>query len=821
MVDFILQYHDQFEFDSTGTIEDLQIGQKEGFLNELTLALKLPLNDKTRFNRINQIAQSLTFEGYKNGYEGRMTIRKEQNAPALIQIKDEIFKTLGTAQLDVSQNMEIFLRLTRTGPTLSSDAFFESHLRRHFTSPKDLARVKRWLRDKRFKNDDYRLELTQKVMAEEIENLAKSPHPDYKKILVLVQDLDACAPAGSLEKDNFLENLGVKFHLSGRYLQGLIEDFKSMNWRRENPFLINFGSAMAESVSDLSPKSRYEFIQFLMDPEASGGQLPQELVERIESGLFEAGKKDLASVELGAIKATAMDKAQQIKINVEAQIKGTSPFERIPMIEVIMTNGRSSLVNSPDYPLNLIRNLLKIPAESDEEKYIRAYLDINPKWTNSVTLGYLLSQKSKDKRDINSLFEAFNTVGRKFGQASSFWEIFGKENAIENAKLKDQAKPMTWAEVEKNLSPNERELIKHPIKVLGSASGKTVYLVLLKDDTLAALAVQPENIQQQIKSDLDLAERYLERLKYYGISHSNSAFLNLLIKSFKKNLASEVQIDQEVPKLQKVNEILGKINDLKLEEMKDITFETPEVITKFKPRANAALFSVADAVPFRELTAEQQARVGPAIVQASIKMLFQFGWFDADRHRGQWFVNFKEDGKIKITFLDAGQLTFYSPDRSWKWDPRLSLARFIEALNAKDAKSIVHYASLMLDEKESKKIDNPVELENSIKEILAKSEKRNPDSREELQEIISLLAEKDIILDDIFSFGALKGLMTLKGENFVNESSFEAILKSEIKDLYKAKWPAMVFSKSIKKSSSKGRTEPSYSTAKCNKALQH
>ncbi len=167
-----------------------------------------------------------------------------------------------------------------------------------------------------------------------------------------------------------------------------------------------------------------------------------------------------------------------------------------------------------------------------------SYLSVIPEHEVSPSLAYLLSQSKSDKRSIVSLFELFSTVGIKFGQLSSIWQIFGPEVAAETRHLKDNAPAMSRSEILERLRELLPAELAHGIElveILGSASVKTVVRVRLLDGREAVMALQPSAIHNQIATNLDLGLRFLNELERRNLVRQ-SRMLGTLIRALREQL---------------------------------------------------------------------------------------------------------------------------------------------------------------------------------------------------------------------------------------------------------------------------------------------
>ncbi|NUM89633.1 MAG: hypothetical protein HUU37_10545, partial [Bdellovibrionales bacterium] len=564
-------------------------------------------------------------------------------------------------------------------------------------------------------------------------------------------------------------------------LLALVEDEKSINWKKANPLLVNMGSAVGGPIANASPETRRKFLEYLLDPE--GKEMPEFLLkdveETIHAEILRAGKvKDPA-----AIRQLASEGAYAFKYKLEAALMDATPNERIPLFELLLSSGKNGLLHDPAFPLNISRRYLGYGAGSVEEKLLSAFLAVVPPHERSVTVAYLLSQVGQDKSGVKSLFEVFQTVGIKFGQMTSIWKVFGEEVAKETAALKDSAAPLSKAEIEevlKALPAGERGRIQRLKRVVGSASLKTVAEVELMDGREAVLLVQRPFAEDQIRSNLDLSARFLQELKRRKVDVPVGLF-DAVVADLRSQVLGETKMTDEAEKIRAARAHFERLNRDMTGRMNGYRFSVPALVEGFQPRDNILLLEKAEGVTWARAPAELRKATGAQIVESSLRTLFREGWFDPDRHGGNILV----DPKTKtIHPIDFGQAETYSKHPFWKSDDRYVFMRFLQGISEGDEKLVWENGLKMAEPGASVDLAG---LRTRLAGALDATKDKPVHDR--IIAVTNAFVDSGGKFERRFSFGGLKGLMILHGEQYVSSEEFASILKQEAAALIRSKLP--------------------------------
>lgn len=530
--------------------------------------------------------------------------------------------------------------------------------------------------------------------------------------------------------------------------------------------MVNLGSAAMAKIASLPVSRRILFIEYLLEPEKR--PFPVSLLKDLERSIYdEFMALDDRDRPRDAAKL-ANEGALKLQLELEQGLMDATPLERIPLFELLLAAGQYPLLKEPGFLNDVSRRYLGYAEKSREEKLLKAYLKIIPEHERSVSLAYLLSQIGEDKSSVKNLFQVFQTVGVKFGQLSSIWKIFGEAVSEETASLKDKAEPMTKAEVLKelhhSLTPEEFSKIKRLKRVIGSASLKTVVLAELEGSKEAVIMVQRRFTQPQIDSNLRLAQDFINEIKRENLLPEGAGLFDCLLETVRSQLAAETKMSLEARRLREAKSLYAPL------DQNGWTFKVPGLIAGFKERDNVLVLEKADGVRFDQLPQKQKASAGEAILRSSLRLLFWDGWFDADRHVGNQLI---DSHKKIISPIDFGQAMSFSKKPFWRTDDRLELARFLRALGGSDPHGLSRAGLAM---------GHGGRAPKSLAPLLTKA-LAGKDLAARVIAVVNAFADAGAPIDGRFSFGALKGLMTLYGEGYVKPERFEALLKDEIKTL--------------------------------------
>lgn len=721
---------------------------------------------------------------------GQYHVAATVNTPQLRELKTKAATLASGLNIPLADHLHLFRRLTGTAATPSTDAYFQKKIEPVFDEAAAEAAglgLTTILDQGRIAGTSLQLTLTRRLLEPEVERMTAAPQ-DPEALNRLIETINAYVRQGSLRKDEYLESLAWRLELKGPELGAFIEDEKSYNWRKANPMLLRFGSALSSEISKFSPSARRDFIRFLIEPE--GRELPAVILKELRGNLFNAAlaadKAKKYHNSPATIKKDSERAADLMKLKIEAALIDASPFERIPLFELLLSAGDNALQQAADFPYNVARDFLKYEKDSKEEKMLAAYLTVVPAHERTVSLAYLLSQAGDNKSSVNHLFEVFQTVGVKFGQMSSTWKLFGEEIARQTSTLKNAARPMTKAEIleaaQQELTPQEFARIKRLVKIIGSASLKTVVLVELTDGREVVMLLRRPHAAEQIESNLALGKDFLRELDRRGMTAA-SALFNAVLDAVRGQLTVELKMTREAYQLLAAKEFYNGLNRSMSAQLKGWRFEVPALVPGFELRDTLMFMEKAQGTTYDKLSPSDRAQAGPLIVESSLRLLFRKGWFDADRHTGNQLI----DADRKVIYpLDFGQATLFSKTAFWKTDDRYEFSQFLRALGAGDAASLLSHGQAMSSQGPTKDM---TALRLKIEQTLT----GDGSMADQLVSLVTAFADHSLPLDGKFTFGAFKSLMTLYGESYALEEDFRRVLGREISRLLVKKFPQTIF----------------------------
>jgi len=679
--------------------------------------------------------------------------------------------------LDSEKAWELYQRLTvKKSGSKATDEFLEHLLKKvdWEKNPDWQLKVEQALRDGRVSSSELQVDLSKAVTNHQILKAKANGKIEEQFVNQLVENTKTHVPRGGFARDALLENIAWKAGVSGDLLE-IIENEKSYNWRKIQPIFANIGSTVSAAIEKMDDKTRQKLLLYIVNPKVNPfperemaitlmGNLPQ-----IKTGNIVLDKE---AEQLTTKTRKAIDQ-------FKALIVESKPEERIPVIETLVDHMRPQIGTDDQFFLRMMRDIIGYTKGGTEEKLLVPFLKVIPEHERTVTLAYLMSQISREKGSVASLFEVFQTVGIKFGQMSSVWKLFGPEVTKETAKLKDGATPLAKVEVERilkeTLTPSEHARIRELKEIIGSASLKTVVHAELDDGSQVAFLIQRPHAPEQVGGNIDLSLRYLDELKNCQMDLPRGMFQSV-ISGVKDQLADEMRMTKEAQRISEAESHFSKMNQELGSKLHGWHFEVPSVVPGFQVRDNLLVLKKVDGVSWGKSTLAAKEATGPAIVEANLRLLFREGWFNPDGHSGNFLID--EQNKA-IYPIDFGQATDFSKTGILKSDDRVVLAKFLAGVNRREAKSIAEAALQMGTHGTTSPSLKTVE--ESIQKCLNSATGKSTD--ELMVAIVNAIADTGLELNTKFSFGGIKGLLLLGGEDYVSSEKFAALLKQEILQL--------------------------------------
>lgn len=707
---------------------------------------------------------------------------------------------LSKRSMTFKQKLNAFWILTSIVVNSETDMFFKKFLLPTLKGNDKDSIVKGILKNRRILDPSFQVQLFESL---------QSPQTEPLEVSKVLGDLDNLLPSDSNEKDQLLEKLAWAHNLSGEKLDELIEKRKSTNWRKLSPSHLRYNGAISEVVKSLSQEDRMSLIDYLVRGQEAEKNLDNIIlkIKKSVNTTFSRSISLASRVQYFPIEELDF-KLAEARSAIVTWVNHSLPVQRVPIIEYLLVVGEKSIDSNELLMSRLKKNYLGLDAQSSESIFLQAYLDIVPSHEKNLILSYFMVNRDNregGKLNLAYILESmFGTPGIKFGQLAALYNLFGDEYTQQLTSLYNKANPMTKVEIElilkKNLGADfYQKNIKRIIKILGSASVKVVVLVEMMDDTFAAVMIKRPSVYAQTKTNMLMSKMYLKRLKHYALE-SNDPLMQPLIESMEDQIFDELDFKIETKNITASKAMVEKIMKSSANAFSGWTISVPSVLTKIPVTEDVFGLSAVQGVSAKDyfsdsnVSMKEKNIVGKSMVTVALRMLFLFGQFDPDRHPGNWMID--EKNKV-IHFIDAGQLASFPFSKSViRFDGRLAIAQFLDALSKDNSKEIVRAAMNLRPVGINSFIDEKLAV-NEVDRVLALKQATAGDT---LKEVIRSLYRAGIKLDGLYTFGALKGLMTLAGSNYVSFSELQVILKNEIVKLYVKKAPVIIAQKLLQSS---------------------
>jgi predicted unusual protein kinase regulating ubiquinone biosynthesis (AarF/ABC1/UbiB family) len=765
---------------------------KNDFINEIQEIKKISSNPEA-WSKLRSYVQLLANWDAKDKYTA-----KHQDA---IADTDEYTKALWdvvkSREFSVVQFYEMFIQLTNYKISPQSDEFFNQKVLPLLKPEERDITVRRILSQNRIYSEELRVSLAKKQTMQDVEAIRAKDYQTNNDLFGMAENLNRMAKNDSDLRDQVLEEIGWKLNLSDLKLKAYVEDEKSGNWRKNNANWMAVGSSISNLISGLNLRDKLELLDLALNHKQNAS-LPTWLYERIFDSVLKTTKAN-KSISAESKKIAAQEAAYKTKVALEKFLNSTTPLQRLPFIELLLASNKFDLIHRDNIYEMILTKHLMMEKGSNEEIMLDSFIKVIPEHEKALTLSYMLAQasgkKQKSTGNLRVILEVFQSVGIKFGQLASIWDIFGPEYKEELSELKDNAKPMSKHEIEtlirSSLDKTEQHLDINIRKVVGSASIKTVVLAEVgPQKKTVALMLQRPRVEEQIDTNLHLGRAFINELKKRKQEASSPLFMPL-VDALDEQFSSEIDFRIEAENTKKVAEFVKSLKS-ELHIPAGWSLEVPTILAQdIKPKNNMFVVEAIDGMTLRSaikqnlLSEKEKAEIGKVLVEVSLKMLFRHGSFDPDRHAGNWMINPKTK---KLYLIDVGQLTNFSMSKSpFKWDPRLTLAQFLRAVAEKKPSDVVHYAKMMSD---SANVNEAVAI-RAIQKVFETQQ----DQGKQMTELITALYGSGIKFRTEYTFGALKGLIVLFGEGYTDAKTFTDILASEIRTVIVKKLPALMTSK--------------------------
>ncbi|HPI39539.1 MAG TPA: AarF/UbiB family protein [Pseudobdellovibrionaceae bacterium] len=610
-----------------------------------------------------------------------------------------------------------------------------------------------------------------------------------------VKELDKLLPFPSPEKDAMIEDFLWSYHVNDLNLLGELSSAKANGGRRQlSPLAVQLGSGLSKNFAEMSRQETWSLLAYLSTAEDI--ELPT-IIKGFADRLSEFAARPYKGSPVTSERVQANRKLQILSSIIT--LKGLPWVEKIPTFEFLLTLGdnpwvKDSIVLNENWLM-----LLGLSTNTKVSLVLQSYLESIPTHEISVTLAYLLARKGEnldlDSGKLRDIFELFEIVGKKIGQAAHTWKLV--DGSVDLRDLKDHATPMLKLQivsaVYKHLGPEiANEIIDYQI-ILASGSIKTVTLVRFKNGKTAALETLSEHAEAQIRSSLYLAKKLILKLQYHGLI-SDETFIGNLISRLEYQLKTEVDFRHEAQQLVHARNIFLKVeNSLDVRIKKGWRFIVPQPISGIPVTQKVMIVDLAQGQAIDHLTESEKTEVGPLLFDAYILALLKFGWIDADRTVANQLIDPKSR---RIYILDLGQayqleVKTQSFVNQFQRDDRLRVFSLLMAIK-KNSIILIEQSINPLLNQNSRVLWKDPKIKDQLLSRWKKALLENVPLNIFLIQVISDLENHDIHFEDKFSVTTIKGIMTLFAEPYANPQQQMESFQRASKALVKEKIPAII-----------------------------
>jgi hypothetical protein len=753
------------------------------FLAELEEINRSPLSAEEKLKRLQRMV--FLFAPQKDADYSKMISAK--NA-ALKRIRKKFVETAISVPMTQAQSLEIFDWLTRSDRSKDTDLFLAHILAEHPLKPDSDAvnTLQTLLEDKRVHSPLAQLSVGQTLLEPKIAKL-KPGRVKTKQLEDLLEQIATVVPSDSQQRDDFLEDLAWRLEIESEEHLEMIEAQKSINWRKQDPRLVNFASFVSENVKDMDQDGRKELIRYLMNP---GNQdVPPTLVAALERKVDRDMVRENSDSTSAERQLKRDNRVYHAKSQLEAFASELTAEGKVPLFEMILHADERRIETHREYQKEIIREFLKLAPE--KERGLLVALNKMPDYEVAATLAYQMSYSGSDKSGAVAMAEAFKSVGKKTAQLAATWGIYGDQVSNELNKVKDDARPMSKLAARRamkaGLPEQEYAKIKRVRKRMGSAAMRSVFDVELYGGDEAAALVQYPNAKAQIDHHLNRSQKYLQGVESEGIE-MDAPVLKQMLQASRSQLYDELKGSREIERIQMAEHFYAKMNrDLAGTLGSEWKFEVPG-LKKSIQSSETVLFTKLikpnpmvqgkTIVNFKDMPAgPEKTRVGRAIVEASLRGLFRDEFFDPDRHFGNFLIDLENKTIHPIDFGQAEPIRNRNP---FSADYRYRLSMVLKSVESGDAAATLSHA-LPLAKGQLGRL--PQSVEAPMVRDLAEAFKDVNDIEGRLTALIRVFSKHGIDVDRHFLAGALKGLMTLMREGYVDRNTFMALIRDEIKQM--------------------------------------
>lgn len=251
-------------------------------------------------------------------------------------------------------------------------------------------------------------------------------------------------------------------------------------------------------------------------------------------------------------------------------------------------------------------------------------------------------------------FEELGTTFIKLGQIlSTRVDIFPPEWIAEFEHLQNNVKPVPPEEIQELLSLLPENLFaSFDEEVIGSASIAQVHQAILMDGQHVAVKIKRPNIEHKVQADLRILT-HLVALMESELPETRRYQPSQMLNYFKKCLEKELDLSIELRYQQRFSAVFAENPKIRIPKAYPEYSNKDILIQEF---VEGTLIKDIDRL---NLSLEHRSNVAKNIANTLLTMILEYGFFHADPHPGNIFL----DDQDVITFIDFGLVGHLSQSR--------------------------------------------------------------------------------------------------------------------------------------------------------------
>lgn len=589
-------------------------------------------------------------------------------------------------------------------------------------------------------------------------------------------------PGKSTARDEFLDEVSYILNLSIEETKAFVSMLTMSEYRSFPPQLVAMVSGMQTLAEKMTDSELRDILDFTLKKTTT---IPDWLISRLIGTGSEIAREQLGMDEnwISKGEAAAKTSAESSKQHFSHMVANMSAENRaIFVLALLKPRGQDALKLAEE----LIPRYLGFQTDSAEFIQLTSFLFVVPKHERLLALSFILSHSasssSSGRRDYAKVAEVFKAPGIKLAQLLSIWRVFSREISERLAEAKDNTTGMDRLrilEVFRNEADSTTRSQIRIVRRIRSASLKTIvegeYTSADGTRSKVAVALLDPDADAQNEENLRLMRDYIETLRRRGTNLSNKFFADLLA-DFESVLKEETDLRTEARKITMAADAYDRVQARMQNQMDGWKFKVPRVIDGLSVGKNLMVMEFAKGIPFDELKDPELKRaVGSYFIQSQLQMIFREGILNPDFHSGNILV---DPATRTIAPIDWGQAVRLRQSGIFQSDELYNVVRLFEAIknnNGASVDQIMSMTSELLKNAEDAAPEKLRDLRRRIERALQEGE----DTSSRIQKVIISFSEADLPLKEFYTLKAMKGLLVLIGENYVDQDTFVEFFTAE------------------------------------------